>query len=132
MELNKEYKKQGAIQIKFGPVGTVGILGFFLGLGTGISIKTGHSIDETGVLIEILKGVCKVTENGAGMVNCNFLIPFLIGLSILVAIGTVYYHTTKVKDYNVYKWKIKGWKIGLITYIITFVIGLVIALMSLS
>jgi len=110
-------KNNGWVEIPFFREIEIIIMGFLGGIITGITIKTGVSIDRNDWSIMILNEVCKVTERGIPF-NCNV---FIIATSLVVAVlafFSVWEKIVKIKK-NI----IPGIVIGLMLYCIGVILA---------
>jgi len=103
------------------PVGfKIFVEGFITGLMAGIGFKTGISPDEGGILILIMKELCKEIEGMTTQFNCWGIVTLFSLLAMLIALIAFLRTITKVND----------WRIGLVIYGAGFSVGLLLIIFS--
>ena len=102
------------------------IVGFIAGLFVGIGVETGVQPDETSIGILVLKTFCETfsdidtTEGKFATKNCYLNLFFMIVLSIIITIVSIWTQINRVSD----------WKIGAFLYGIGWVIGLLLIFLN--
>ena len=96
------------------------VVAFITGAIFGLGLEIGVGIDEAGITNFAIKGVCKATEDLEGSIkyNCTLILFFIGLISVVSAIASVIVEMGRHQS----------WIVGLISYVIGWVSGLVFML----